>query len=704
MALFRTRGSATDGSAPAGSLTDSQIGDKAFKNPPGTLTAQQKIAIRVLLETGEWSFGDGAPGAGTEGDWYIRTGNTNPGIYYRGRSAWALVFAAGGAGALTDEQIGDKAFSHPPADLTAAERRAVLAALGLDEFPSRPIAARNVDAAANTEVRVADGVGENSANALYVIKVVSGGVTAYATVTGAELYASTYSGDPGPVDIVNGIRVYGKGSTSLYVRKGTAGDATAVVDAWKFADRGALRDAVAEVLDAEEIGDKAFRNPPSDLTPAERGAVWDALGGRPLFERIFHQTIEDISDDAAAGAAIPSQAADVYYVVSAAYRGAAGSEAIAGNELAALTGQGSNYKTIVGDLAAYFRQGRMRFFDTEDDSRSEDGTVTIWLVLSVSAITPLVGRIPVDLSRLNRGGASIGQVLKYGAQGWGPGADESGSGGTPAARTPVLVEAALVDASQTADMPTGWTDFFGNFNTSPAINTGGFVVTAKAVRLPLAGYYVIDASLLLERIASPSEDLRQSGADVRNTIKSRFRRKRGSSTTTLPGEATVYHRGSTEALEATLPLALFIEASAGDEISLQLSCTKGSLRYKSNGTESFITAVYIGPPAAAPTAAGDFYFGVSDDAVPVAAELTVASDTGVGTLEAYDGEKHMLIARLASEADITSVKFSDDTSQTNQIGVFTKYGSTVRKNNKDYEVWVSNNLLAQPNAVTITAS
>lgn len=112
----------------------------------------------------------------------------------------------------------------------------------------------------------------------------------------------------------------------------------------------------------------------------------------------------------------------------------------------------------------------------------------------------------------------------------------------------------------------------------------------------------------------------------------------------------------------------------------------------------------IGASGGTPSPSGDFYFGTSDDATPTAAELTVASSTGVGTVAAYNGEKHLLIARLASEADITSVLFSDDPSQTNQIGAFTKFGSTVTKDGSVYDVWVSNQLLAQSAALTITAS
>ena len=100
----------------------------------------------------------------------------------------------------------------------------------------------------------------------------------------------------------------------------------------------------------------------------------------------------------------------------------------------------------------------------------------------------------------------------------------------------------------------------------------------------------------------------------------------------------------------------------------------------------------------------DFLFGTSDDAVPVESELTIAAANGSAEIPAYDGSKHVLLARLASEADITSVKRSDDLSQTNQIGAFTKHGSAVSVGGTDYNVWVSNQALTQSAAVTWTAS
>ena len=68
---------------------------------------------------------------------------------------------------------------------------------------------------------------------------------------------------------------------------------------------------------------------------------------------------------------------------------------------------------------------------------------------------------------------------------------------------------------------------------------------------------------------------------------------------------------------------------------------------------------------------------------------------GQGTVPAYSGNMHLLIARLASEGGIASVLFSDDASRTNQMGAFTLFGSMVDIGGDAYNVWVSNQALTQ---------
>ena len=104
-----------------------------------------------------------------------------------------------------------------------------------------------------------------------------------------------------------------------------------------------------------------------------------------------------------------------------------------------------------------------------------------------------------------------------------------------------------------------------------------------------------------------------------------------------------------------------------------------------------------------PTMQDVIYFGLSDDNVPQAGELTIQATNGAGVIPAF-ANRYMLIARLVSEPDITSVRFSDDQSMTNQIGAFTKSNSQVIPpgESEAFAVWVSNQQLTQPAPATAT--
>ena len=122
--------------------------------------------------------------------------------------------------------------------------------------------------------------------------------------------------------------------------------------------------------------------------------------------------------------------------------------------------------------------------------------------------------------------------------------------------------------------------------------------------------------------------------------------------------------------------------------------------------EDFVTLGYFMAHRNVSPITDDLYFGTSDDAVPIGSELDVPGVTSTGTIPAYVGSKHLLIARLATESDILVVTFSDDASNLNQIGAFTKYPTTVRPTGEmeDFDVWVSNKLLEQTNELIITVS
>ena len=108
--------------------------------------------------------------------------------------------------------------------------------------------------------------------------------------------------------------------------------------------------------------------------------------------------------------------------------------------------------------------------------------------------------------------------------------------------------------------------------------------------------------------------------------------------------------------------------------------------------------------SSAATAHPTLRFGTSADEVPQAAELTVVGANGMGTIVAYVGDMHLLIARLESEGDISSVLFSNDQSDTNQIGAFAKYAATVDVGGDTYSVWVSNQAISQTADVTLTVA
>ena len=118
-----------------------------------------------------------------------------------------------------------------------------------------------------------------------------------------------------------------------------------------------------------------------------------------------------------------------------------------------------------------------------------------------------------------------------------------------------------------------------------------------------------------------------------------------------------------------------------------------AVTHNPDGTFDFVVAGGGGLPVVM----DDLYFGLSADDTPLGSELTIAGVAGVGTIPAF-ADMYMLIARLATEDDITSVVFSDDQSQTNQIGAFSKHTNTVVPpgESEEFSVWVSNQLLTQP--------
>ena len=84
--------------------------------------------------------------------------------------------------------------------------------------------------------------------------------------------------------------------------------------------------------------------------------------------------------------------------------------------------------------------------------------------------------------------------------------------------------------------------------------------------------------------------------------------------------------------------------------------------------------------------------GLSVDAIPEEAELTIASAEHRIAYPAYT-DRYVLIWRLASEPDLTSVVLESDPTNENQIGGWTKYNATILNAGRSGNVWVSDQLL-----------
>ena len=102
----------------------------------------------------------------------------------------------------------------------------------------------------------------------------------------------------------------------------------------------------------------------------------------------------------------------------------------------------------------------------------------------------------------------------------------------------------------------------------------------------------------------------------------------------------------------------------------------------------------------------DIYFGTSANDFASSGELTIPGVNGSGVIPAYAGHRHHLIARLATEGDITSVLYSDDPTMDNAIGAYIKFGNTLVPpgETEPFTVWITEQALLQAADVTITVS
>ena len=88
----------------------------------------------------------------------------------------------------------------------------------------------------------------------------------------------------------------------------------------------------------------------------------------------------------------------------------------------------------------------------------------------------------------------------------------------------------------------------------------------------------------------------------------------------------------------------------------------------------------------------DIRGGLSDDATPVASEITLVHDRTRLTFQPFSN-KHVIIWRDADEPDITAVVFEDDITSENQLAGFTKFGMTVAVGGVAGNAWVSDHPL-----------
>ena len=92
--------------------------------------------------------------------------------------------------------------------------------------------------------------------------------------------------------------------------------------------------------------------------------------------------------------------------------------------------------------------------------------------------------------------------------------------------------------------------------------------------------------------------------------------------------------------------------------------------------------------------------GLSADAVPTASEITIDGVNHVIPFPVFT-DMRVIIWRLESQGDITSVVLSNDPTRANQIGGWTKYASTVDIGGDTGSVWVSDQLLTFPTPIML---
>ena len=283
-------------------LSDAIIGDKAFSNPPDDLTEAEQRSVRTAIGAGSGTGGD----ENVQADWDNNT--TTSDAFIRNKP--------------TDAEFGDKAFSNPPTDLTDTEKQAVRTAIGSGSASGGEENVQSdwneTDTSSDAFIRNKPDVGEDNVNADW-----------NETDTGSDAYIENKPTIPSvPTDSEIGDKAFSNPPTDLTddekeaVRNavdlsddeiGTTAFThapTTLTDTQKTAVRNAIgagtgggggggeenvqadwdetdtsddsyiqnKPTIPSVPTDTEIGDKAFSNPPNDLTDAEKTAARTAIG------------------------------------------------------------------------------------------------------------------------------------------------------------------------------------------------------------------------------------------------------------------------------------------------------------------------------------------------------------------------------------------------------------------------------------------
>ena len=329
------------------SVSDANIGDRAFSNPPGDLTNTEKAAVRTAIGAGTASasstaptYSATAPSGASGGDRWVATadvtvtgaldidGTARTGVKdgdylaYTG-AAWKLIAKGSGTavtvsdGAVTTAKIADAAVTTAKiADTAVTEGKLADNAVGTGKLADDGVTLAKLASGTANKYLGYDGSGDPAELDAPSATVADGAVTTAKLADDAVTQAKVAAGAIGTTEVADDAVTLAKlasGTADKYIgydadgnpeekdapSGGTVGDgavttaklADDAVTLAKLASGTAAKyigydadgnpaelDGASGGLTDVQIGDKAFSNPPSDLTVAEQKAVYTALG------------------------------------------------------------------------------------------------------------------------------------------------------------------------------------------------------------------------------------------------------------------------------------------------------------------------------------------------------------------------------------------------------------------------------------------